>query len=164
MFENREKSLASQVDVLTEINDHYIATYGRNKKSIDMLTQSVSTITTELANLETQLVAAQKKASNVFEKANRAIARRQRLLRSKETVSATFNRFSDLLEEARIAREKSTSGLRLLTQDKQLQTIQPPAETRRVIIGGGCGFVISLFLSFLLEYIHRARRNQEQNL
>ena len=163
-FESREKSLANQIDVLTEINDHYISTYGHKKKSIGRLTQNVSTIKTELAALETQLVAAQKKASNVFEKANRAIARRQRLLRSKETVSATFNRFSDLLEEARIAREKSTSGLRLLTQDKQLQTIQPPAATRRVIISGGFGFAISLFLSFLLEYIHRARRNQEQNL
>ena len=88
----------------------------------------------------------------------------QRLMRDQSVYSETVARFSKLLEEARIAREKAAGDIRILTRALQVRPIPQEQGRHKATVAAGVGFLLSCILSLLTEYIRKAqqRRLSEQ--
>ena len=81
----------------------------------------------------------------------------QRLQRNQELLSATLDRLSALVEEARISRAKSANDIRILTQALEARQIAQDAAQQKTAIAAGVGLLLSAFVSLLVEYVRKAR-------
>ncbi|HJP33653.1 MAG TPA: hypothetical protein QGF95_24130, partial [Candidatus Latescibacteria bacterium] len=84
----------------------------------------------------------------------------QRLVRDRDNYNNTIARFSKLLEEARIAWEKSAGDMRVLTRALEVRPILQDREPHRATIAIGAGLLLSTFGSLLIEYVRQARRRR----
>ncbi len=84
----------------------------------------------------------------------------QRLLRDRELLSGTVTRFSKLLEEARIVREKAAGDMRVLTRALKVRQVPQEQGQQKAAIAAGVGFLLSSILSLFAEYMRKARQNR----
>jgi uncharacterized protein involved in exopolysaccharide biosynthesis len=84
----------------------------------------------------------------------------QRLIRDQGVYNETVARFSKLLEEARIAREKAAGDIRILTRALEVRQIPQEQGRHKAAVATGVGFLLSCILSLLAEYIRKARHNR----
>jgi uncharacterized protein involved in exopolysaccharide biosynthesis len=85
------------------------------------------------------------------------LSRRDRLTRSRETYQGTYARFSHLLEETRIAREKAAGDIQILTRAIEARIVPQESPKQKAAISGGVALIVSTFVVFLLEYVRKAR-------
>ena len=113
----------------------------------------------ELRDQEAQLSSVETSAFETLDQLKSLLARRDRLVRTKETMVGIFERFAKRAEEARIAREKAASGLRKITMARTPKTKSVAIQSRfqKSLVSGAVGLVVSIFLAFLLEYVYKAR-------
>jgi len=91
------------------------------------------------------------------------IAESERLNRERKTYTATFDRFAQLVEEARIAQQKaakSVTNLRLITRDVMARPVGSAGQTQKIPMSAGLGALLSTVLVFLAEYIRKAREQR----
>jgi uncharacterized protein involved in exopolysaccharide biosynthesis len=102
----------------------------------------------------------QKNLNTVKDTLSGKIREQKRLLRDQEVFSGTVARFSKLLEEARIAREKAAGDIRILTRALEVRQIPQEQGRHKAAVATGVGFLLSCILSLLAEYIRKARHNR----
>ena len=163
-FEVRDRAVNDQVRVLERVHRSDTRNYIENKEMVGDLAPQIAALRGALADDKALLESFSQEASGAMGQANKLLARRGRITRTKEVVSASLERFSGLLEEARIARQRAGSNLRLITLDKTWRSITPPPRSRSILIGGGVGLLVSVFMAFLLEYVRRARATRDEAL
>jgi len=71
----------------------------------------------------------------------------QRLLRDRELLSGTVTRFSKLVEEARIVREKAAGDIRVLTRALEVRQVSQEQGQQKAAIAAGVGFLLSSIIS-----------------
>ena len=124
----------------------------------------VAALRPQLQNIQIQIIRTSKLLNQIQnqlqddeEKLSLLLSRRQRLTRSQATYEGTFLRFSAILEETRVAREKAAGDIQILTRAIEARPVGPDEPRQMAVIGGALGLIISMFLLFLLEYVHKAR-------
>lgn len=147
----RIKTLESNVAAVVQ-------SYLASKKNRGDLEIEIVSLEATLANQRTQLSRLNEKAQSAKGLLLRALKDSVQLGRDKETYAATFERFAQLSEEARIAQQKITNNLRIVSRDATAKAVGIEENSRKkVLISGAVGLLLSTLLAFLLEYVHRAR-------
>lgn len=109
-------------------------------------------------HLKSQLLLLQKNNAEVKESLSTKLQDQLRLTRDLAIFSETVGRFSVLVEETRIAREKAAGDIRVLTQAREVRTLStspPPATTATA---AGVGLLLSIIFSLLAEYFLKAQQ------
>ena len=70
---------------------------------------------------------------------------------------STFERFAKLAEDARVAKAGEVSDLKVVSRAVEA-TVVAPEKRSTVMLAGGVGLVVTIFLAFLMEYVEKARR------
>jgi uncharacterized protein involved in exopolysaccharide biosynthesis len=157
--EQRGDELDDQLRALGRIHliskQHYQSSKSREAE----LSPQVLELRSELRDRQAQLSSVEASAFQTLDQLKRLLARRERLARAKETMVGIFERFAKRAEEAGIAREKATSGLRKITMARtpKMKSAVIQSRLQKSLVSGAVGLVASIFLAFLLEYVHKAR-------
>ena len=109
-------------------------------------------------HLKSQLLLLQKNNAEVKESLSTKLQDQLRLTRDLAIFSETVGRFSVLVEETRIAREKAAGDIRVLTHAREVRTLStspPPATTATA---AGVGLLLSIIFSLLAEYFRKAQQ------
>jgi uncharacterized protein involved in exopolysaccharide biosynthesis len=132
------------------------------------LKQQEELLSAEVASL-TQLVNFEKGSFETWSEQVRgrqdvvnSLARRRRTLEREEKVyQETFDRFSSLLEEARIAREQAAGDIQIVSRAVVARPV-PRGTVKKAAIAVIVGLMGSVMLVFLLAYVARAREEREK--
>lgn len=138
--------------------DAVVQSYLDSKMAIGDLASQVALLENQLGDQQAQLARLDEKTRAAQDLLSRALTDSVRFGREKETYTATFVRFAQLSEEARIAQQKTNTNLRVLTRDVTAKPISAEEDSRKKVwISGAVGLLLSTFLAFLLEYMHKVR-------
>jgi capsular polysaccharide biosynthesis protein len=85
---------------------------------------------------------------------------RRRIERDISVFQETFNRFSRLQEEARIARQQAAGDIQVVSRATISRGVSR-GTVKKVGIGGMVGLMFLVFLTFLQEYVQKARIGEE---
>jgi hypothetical protein len=86
----------------------------------------------------------------------------QRLLRDRELYIGTVESFSKRVEEARIARAKSADDIRVLTRALEVRQLLGELGQQKSALAAGVGLLLSSILSFLIEYVRKAKARRSE--
>ena len=158
-----EGGLRGRIEAAQAAIDAIVKVYLASKKSIGDLEVQVMSLNGRLADQQAQLTHLTESAGSVQEMLAKASRDSVQLGRDKETYTATFGRFAKLSEEVRIAQQKTNTNLRVLTRDVTAKPVSvEEASRKKVWISGAVGLLLSTFLAFLLEYMHKARAQRAE--
>ncbi len=160
--EHRQGELDDQVLTLDRIHDSGKQRYLRAKRREGQLSPKVRELRSELKDRQAQLSRVTENAAKTLDQLNSLLARRDRLVRAKDTMVRIFDRFTKRAEEARIAREEAASGLRVITTARTPRSVARQSPVQKSLVSGAVGLVVSIFLAFLLEYVHKARALRDE--
>jgi uncharacterized protein involved in exopolysaccharide biosynthesis len=152
------------VDQLNEARDHALSQYLHYKTTRDSIANRLRIVKLKQQNRKDLLNAIKEDLDAVKDTLSNKMNEQQRLMRDQSVYSETVARFSKLLEEARIAREKAAGDIRILTRALQVRPIPQEQGRHKATVAAGVGFLLSCILSLLTEYIRKAqqRRLSEQ--
>jgi uncharacterized protein involved in exopolysaccharide biosynthesis len=152
------------VDQLNEARDHALSQYLHYKTTRDSIANRRRIVKLKQQNRKDLLNAIKEDLDAVKDTLSNKMNEQQRLMRDQSVYSETVARFSKLLEEARIAREKAAGDIRILTRALQVRPIPQEQGRHKATVAAGVGFLLSCILSLLTEYIRKAqqRRLSEQ--
>ena len=85
--------------------------------------------------------------------------KRERLIRSTETLRGTYRRFAALAEEARIASQVASSDLRVITRAVRIAG-EGSDPLKSAVLAGVVALVVSVFAALLLDYWKREHREE----
>jgi len=159
-YQSTEDKLKTQANRLLDGQYQEIDNYSEYLSKKDSLSSAYKTLTLQKKNQEEQLKDLQQATANIKNQLSGKIDLRQSLLRDREIFSQTVARFSKLLEEARIAREKAAGDIRVLTRALEVRQVPQEQGRHKATIAAGVGFLLSCILSLLAEYIRKARHNR----
>ena len=154
---HRQRELSAQARVHDRLHGDGKRHYLLSKSREGELSPRVDELRDELRDQQTQLSRVKESASETLDQLNSLLARRDRLVRAKGTMVGMFDRFTKRAEEAGIAREKAASGLREITTAHTPRSVTRQSPVQKSLVSGAVGLVVSIFLAFLLEYVHKAR-------
>ena len=86
---------------------------------------------------------------------------RDRLRGDREIYTQTFESFSRLLEQSRIARERAAGDIQVVSDAVVTRRIVH-GPLKRASVAGVIGLMASTMLAFLLEYVARARETKQE--
>jgi uncharacterized protein involved in exopolysaccharide biosynthesis len=81
---------------------------------------------------------------------------RRRIERDISVFQETFNRFSRLQEEARIARQQAAGDIQVVSRATIPRGV-PRGTVKKVMVGGMVGMMGFMLLAFFVEYVRKAR-------
>ncbi len=73
---------------------------------------------------------------------------------------STFERFSKLAEDVRVAKAGEVSDLKVVSRAVEA-TVVVPEKRSTVVLAGGIGLIVTVFIAFLMEYVEKARLKNE---
>ena len=156
-MEKVKGDLKGRIDGAQASVDAIVQSYLASKKSIGNLEIQVISLKNQLADQQVQLARLNEQTQAVQDLLSSALTDSVRLAREKETYTATFEKFARLSETARIAQQKANTNLRIITRDVTGKAAGVEDSRKKVLISGVVGLLLSTFLAFLLEYMHKAR-------
>jgi len=126
--------------------------YQESRRLVSSLVTETLTLQAEVAILE----AGMRDQQSVVRRLRELSVEHDRLIRTRETLQVTFDRFAGLTEESRIAAQIASANLRVITLAKT--PVGQRAENRRnPLLAGAIGLILSVFVAFFLEYVRKAR-------
>ena len=152
--------LKKQESKLLELQDRDIGNYVSYITAKDSLISENQIIQLRLKSRSKRLQELQREIDDVKNKLSNNTDQLQRLARDRDIFNQTLSRFSKLLEEARIAREKAAGDIRILTRALQVRQVPQEQGLHKATVAAGVGFLLSCILSLLAEYIRKARNNR----
>ena len=155
--ERRQSELDDQLRILDKIHRDHKRHYHRNKSRQGELGPRMFELRGELMDQQAQLRSVKASAFEALDQINSLLARRDRLVRAKATMVGMFDGFTKLAVEAGIAQEKAASGLRKITMARTPRSVAGQPAGQKSLVSGAVGLVVSIFLAFLFEYVHKAR-------
>jgi uncharacterized protein involved in exopolysaccharide biosynthesis len=144
-------------EMIVELQKNYLSA----RRKVALLTADIALLVSEVSDLQHRRDALQERSMATLDSLGLLDLSRDRLIRSKETLRKTYDRFAQLSEEARIAAQIASTNLRVITR-----AVTPVGESedvaRPMLLAGFMGLAVSIFLSFLTEYWRRAHRETGQ--
>ncbi len=156
-------SIGEQVKFFQDAFDAARRTYLENKKRLSGLELEVALEKGQTEDQKKQLGELEQSVIHLQESMAVELAESERLNREKKTFTATFERFSQLAEEARIAQQKaahSATNLRLITRDVMARPAGGAERSQKIPTSAALGLLLSTVLVFLVEYIRKARQRR----
>jgi len=145
----------------------YLATFDAARKTYLDYRMELSAVEAEVAAIEKlaqsrrdHLHRLEQTISGLQQDMAEDIAESERLTREKKTFTATFERFAQLVEEARIAQQKadlSVTNLRLITRDVMARPVGSAVQAQKLPMSAAFGALLSTVLVFFWEYMRKAR-------
>jgi len=155
--ESIKKELTMLEEMIVELQKNYLSA----RRKVALLTADIALLVSEVSDLQHRRDALQERSMATLDSLGLLDLSRDRLIRSKETLRKTYDRFAQLSEEARIAAQIASTNLRVITR-----AVTPVGESedvaRPMLLAGFMGLAVSIFLSFLTEYWRRAHRETGQ--
>ena len=157
------RQIADQLRILERVHHVGKQHYLNSKRDLGHLGPRVLGLRDELRDRRDQLRSAKVLALQTLNQLTRLLAKRDRLVHAKETIGEKFDFFTRRVEEADIAREreKAASGLRVITLAQTPRSVASQSRVKRTLASAAVGFVVSIFLAFLFEYVYKARAARE---
>jgi uncharacterized protein involved in exopolysaccharide biosynthesis len=156
--EKVRRNLKMQIASVQASLDTMVKSYLENKKVIGELETQVLSLRNRMTDQQDQLTSLNERVQEVQDALSRALTDSVRLGREKGIYAATFERFAQLSEEARIAQQKANTNLRIITRDVTAKPVSAEEDSRKKVwISGAVGLLLSTLAAFLLEYVHKAR-------
>jgi hypothetical protein len=159
-YQNTEDKLNAQANRLLDGQYQELDNYSDYLSLKDSRSSEYKTLIFQKKSQEEQLKDIQQAIANIKSQLSSKVDLRQSLLRDREIFSQTVARFSKLLEEARITREKAAGDIRVLTRALKVRPVPQEQGRHKTTIAAGVGFLLSCILSLLAEYIRKARHNR----
>jgi hypothetical protein len=156
-FSKERRDLLRQIKSLRNAYEVSVANQSANRGRIASLRPELLTLQARIEGNKKALAQIDSRLRDVETKLSLLLSRRDRLTRSQETYRGTFGRFSTLLEETRIAREKAGGDIRILTRAIEARIVPQESPEQKAVISGAVALIVSTFLAFLLEYVRKAR-------
>jgi len=161
-FTLKKTDLDKKLETLRDAYDTAFQTdwenYKSSQTSIVTLRPVVQHLHREIEDLEIQQQQVQEELKAVQDSISFLLLQRDRLGRNQQIYQETFDRFSKLVEETRIAREKAAGDIQLLTRAVEPRLLPRGTQRQKALIGAAVGFMLSTVFAFLLEYVHKARQ------
>lgn len=149
-------ALRDQLDLVESIHVEASNRYESAKRLAGPLGRDVDALSHEIQDMTGRMSGLRQSAADVTGRLQRLRLERDRLVRSHETLSATYARFAQLTEEARIAAQIASGNLRVITR-----AVTPVGEgvpsSNKVPLAGAAGFALAVFIAFFYEYMSKAR-------
>lgn len=174
ILNNLSKQRASLVDSLARRARPVVKQVGRKRGALDAHEEDYTGLKQRAEQLAVEVGALRQDVE--FEKANYeewsrqvegrlavvdSLARRRRTLSREQSVfQSTFDRFANLLEEARIAREQAAGDIQIVSRAVAPRPV-PRGTVKKAAIAAIVGLMGSVMLAFLLEYVARARETRD---
>lgn len=133
--------------------DHRVF-YLQNKQQFEILQREIQRIQKDVEFEENRFKNWSEEIQRNFEVLDALQTKRAQLIKKAEIYAETFQRFSRLLEEARISQEQAAGDIQVISWASEAQPKSTLKYLIIIILTGGMG---SVFLSFILEYIQKAQ-------
>ena len=156
-FKLDREDLTRHVESLSEAYELNVSARLSSRTKIATLRPALQSLQARIQGDKRALVQIQTVLRDIEKTLSLLVTRRDRLVRSRETYQGTFDRFSGLLEETRIAREKAAGDIQVLTRAIEARIVPQESPKQKAAISGAVALIISTFLVFLLEYVRKAR-------
>ena len=154
-LDKKQESLQSAYDTAFETDWE---TFKTSKVAIATLRPVVQHLQREIQDLEVQLPQVQEQLKAIRDSISTLLLQSERLGRNQKIYEETFDRFSRLVEETRIAREKAAGDIQLLTRAVEPRLRSQGTKQQKALIGAAVGLMLSTVFAFLLEYVYKARQ------
>ena len=156
-FNLERKDLTRQVENLSKAYEVNVSDRLSSRIRIATLRPALESLQARIQGNKRALVQLQILLRDIEKTLSLLVTRRDRLIRSRETYQGTFDRFSKLLEETRIAREKAAGDIQILTRAIEARIVPQESPKQKAAISGAVALIVSTLLAFLLEYVRKAR-------
>ena len=150
VLENRAGIARKTLDVLWK-------RYSDVKASVDPARFAILSAKESLSYTHSALEASKAGVMDLDEQIGLLQLEQTRMERDVEMYKSTFERFAKLAEDARVAKAGEVSDLKVVSRAVEA-TVVAPEKRNTVMLAGGVGLVVTIFLAFLMEYVEKARR------
>ena len=156
-FTNERRNLVRQISSLRNAYEASTSNQLANRGRIASLRPQLQNLQAIIKGNQKALRQTEIRLRDVEEKLSLLVSRRDRMTRSQQTYQGTFDRFSTLFEQTRIAREKAAGDIQILTRAIEARIVPQESPKQKALISGAVALIVSTFLAFLLEYVRKAR-------
>ena len=156
-FNLERKDLTRQVENLSKAYEVNVSDRLSSRIKIATLRPALESLQARIQGNKRALVQIQTLLPDIEKTLSLLVTRRDRLIRSRETYQGTFDRFSALIEETIIAREKAAGDIQILTRAIEARIVPQESPKQKAAISGAVALIVSTFLAFLLKYVRKAR-------
>jgi uncharacterized protein involved in exopolysaccharide biosynthesis len=139
------------------INEGLDGQYVRTRKSVNELIGSMPLLKDRVAFLGQQLEDVARTTKSLRTKITVLDTKRPRMVRDVEIFKSTFNKYANLMEEARIARGRQSGDLKVLARAVVPVQIHKAGFAYPLTMYFGVGLFLAIFAAFCVEFIKRAR-------
>lgn len=155
--DRKRNELKKRIDGAQVFFESIQQSYLDAKRSVGDFKLRIEVVEKQLIDQQAQLANLGKNTAAIQDLLSQARTESERLDRDKKNFAATFERFARLLEEARIAQQKASTNLRIITRDVAAKPVGAESSFKKLPISGAVGLLLSTLLAFFLEYVHKAR-------
>ena len=156
-FDRERKDLVRQIRSLRNAYEVSASGQSNSRRKVASLRPLLQNLQARISGKNRALTQVRSSLKEVEGQLSSLLSRRDRLNRSQQTYQGTFDRFSKLLEETRIAREKAAGDIQILTRAIEARIVPQDSPKQKAALSGAVALIVSTFLVFLLEYVRKAR-------
>ncbi len=156
-FNRERKDLVRQIRSLRNAYEVSASGQSNSRRKVASLRPLLQNLQARISGKNRALTQVRSSLKEVEGQLSSLLSRRDRLNRSQQTYQGTFDRFSKLLEETRIAREKAAGDIQILSRAIEARVVPQESPKQKAAISGAVALIVSTFLVFLLEYVRKAR-------
>ena len=154
VLDRMKNSLRLQALINEGLDDQYV----RTRRSVNELIGSIPLLKDRVAFLGQELEDVRRTTKSLGTKITVLETKRPRMVRDVEIFKSTFNKYANLMEEARIARGRQSGDVKVLARAVVPVQIHEAGFAYPLTMSFGVGLFLAIFAAFCVEFIERARK------
>lgn len=150
-------SLNTQFNLESQNYQIFESQYSTLKKRVNSLKLSISELQPEVSFLREEIPKLLKDTGMLKSRLTVLETQQSRLTRELEIYRTTFDKFAELLEDARIANAAQPEDIKIVARAVSLTLLPHEPRGLSVLLAAAAGLVVSTVATFLMEFFDRAK-------
>ena len=158
--EKEQFAIQNRLEIARKALDSLLKRYSAVKSGVEQTRLDIVSRKERMVYSRSALDAYKSRFEGLDEQLDLLELEQARLDRDVGMYKSTLERFGKLSEDARVAKAGEVSDLKVVAR-AVVATVVVPEKRSTVMLAGGIGLVVTVFLAFLMEYVEKARLKNE---